>query len=255
MRTICKILLVAAAVTIAGDVLRRYRQHEKPGPAYVSVKCEDCQGAGELKGPCLLCEATGRVTNSEGVRKDCPLCAGTGQRFGACPICGGSGELVKETLQGRRRPRPPKPPGPTPEPPVPLDDSDTRLLGRLRPHFLGIARREIQAEMKAAAEEFGNFDPLQDDLPELAAGDGELPQGFIGTFFAGTVWTAIKKWVPKLVAALVTAAIIALIVKYWVLVSAAAVGLVAALRLWIESIARRTNTPPTVVISPTSPKP
>lgn len=66
------------------------------------IKCDDCQGRGEIKtvNSCNNCGGRGRVTQSSGFfqfNSVCTFCFGTGREFADCLKCKTNGDLERET--------------------------------------------------------------------------------------------------------------------------------------------------------------
>lgn len=147
-------------------------------------------------------------------------------------------ELSRPTaiVEGPFKPRPPRP-DPQPKPPAPapapLDDGDTRLLARLRPHFVEIARKhaavEVQQELMQAAQALENppTGEVDFDMIRAASGDEPMVQGAIGVMFAGAIVGVVKKLIVVVVTSLLVAALTALVVKFWFIIAPAFVFLVS----------------------------
>lgn len=119
-------------------------------------------------------------------------------------------ELIAIDLPRPFRPRP------NPQPtPAPLEESDGRLLDRLRGHITQIAEERASRRVEAALQEVADKLEATNAQGEVITSTDE-PSQFIGTsLIVSALVAVIKRIVKLLIQALILAAIVGLFYAYW----------------------------------------
>lgn len=145
-------------------------------------------------------------------------------------ICTGLVTLPKQPeLVGIELPRPFRP-RPNPQPtPAPLEESDGRLLDRLRGHITQIAEERASRRVEAALQEVADKLEATNAQGEVILASDE-PSQFIGTsLIVGALVAAVKRICLLILNTIIVGVIVALFWKYSAVIIPVFVGSVTAI--------------------------